>query len=211
MNLQALVAEFETRWADAGQAKHSLLLRLTLLRELARKLHAGRSSVLAQSGAEAREIMAPLHLLEQKAEALRATDALTGSLSECLDRANPNSPPAPLATPRMGQRLGRGKLDRPDRTWERAIAIEAEAQDFTLEGIEALVPMRQVEAWSNALERELWPVGVVLFTETSPTTSQANGWRGCWWTCFAPETNAAACLRSSTLHPRPELAPEFAP
>ncbi len=207
---ESLLRPLESRWSEAAQAPSPRLIRLALLRELARAIHAGRSSVMATPGALPSP--ADLRKFEGVVEALRRDGTLRESLQETLRQAPPlagPTPPGPAPSLRplqMSRLVGPGKLERSDRQWELALAREAENCGYSLHAIEATVAMGEVESWSQRLEDSLWPRAVVLFTEAgAPPAAVSTNWTGRWWVCFEPGADARESLAALDLRPAPRL------
>ncbi|MCC7440408.1 MAG: hypothetical protein IT285_02175 [Bdellovibrionales bacterium] len=189
-----LLAEAEPLWSEAGRSQHPRLLRLVLLRDLVRTLHAERSRLMSvhQPGrAEALSELEPL-LESLRPDALvevTLTALVTLKLGLKRQKARPPEIPDSLAA-----RLGAGKLNRYDRLWEGEIAVEGQLQGWNFWNLDAWVEITRAEQFHQALGQRLWPVAVVLFVEAAPVEEANPGvesdpprWRGRWYLVARPD------------------------
>lgn len=185
---EALVERYTERWEHCSAAEDGrTLLRLSLLRELMRELHAERSRALATGN---RGAIPDLRAWEERVRSLRQLYPLEGSLVQLLGQSVKPAKRTRLLPEALFSFIEREKLERYDRQWEGTLAAEACALGWRFWSLEATVEIAQIEAWDSALQSHLWPHGIVLYTESCGDnggfTANTVSWRGRWITVLHP-------------------------
>ncbi|MGE0614720.1 MAG: hypothetical protein AB7P04_03690, partial [Bacteriovoracia bacterium] len=184
-----------SRWDDSAALAECSLLRLVILRDLYRYLHAERSKVLVEGS---KKSVDDIRALQTSLEELRGQDLRGLSLSDVISRAKAGKP---LDTPRrpaaeLLQKIEREKLERYDRKWESALAAEAFHCGWGFWHLDAWVKVSTAEAFHGHLSRSLWPKGIVLFVEASPGNSLDKTdepiWKGRWVCTLSPQKDPKA-------------------
>ncbi len=183
--VETLFERAALRWDDYEGLEESTLLRLAILRDLMREIHAERSRCLA----EGKKADAQAFRDREKAiEDLRKVSPLSGKLPDCLARSSQAKARTRLLPEALFGFLAREKLERYDRAWEATLAAEAAALGWCFWALEAWVDIQQVEKWQEALTGQLIPHGVILFAENSetqaPSDVESGGpvlWHGRWY------------------------------
>jgi hypothetical protein len=186
------------RWRELGQTPGARLLKLAILRALARELHARALDPRARE-------------LSPKVERLREREDLSPELAVLLARDASGETPgkARSALPDAVVRaLGRERLERSDRAWERALAIEAHRRGWGFWSAEATLDARTAQVFHQTLEAALGQEGILLFVESatqgarppSSTGTAASAWRGRWFIVLEP----------GIADPAPKFAPVLA-
>ncbi len=165
------------RWKNTTGTEESTLLRLVILRDLARKLHSERSQRLASGK---KDLLSVLKSWEIKAEELRKCSPLEGDLQDLLEGKTILQKRTRLLPDTFFTHLEREKIERYDRQWEYAIAAEACIIRWRFWALEAWIQISEIEAWNHKLEDILWPNGVTLFTENTSQSIQGELWQGRW-------------------------------
>lgn len=188
--LQTLYAERRLAQAWKQACRHPAAentLKLSLLREWSRQIHAHTSRLLARGkGDEAR--LNQSH--ESWVDALPRHEWQELSWPELLTRPELRTAAAEAKLPASTPPEWRVRLERGDRRWEREIWIEAVRARWQGFELRAQVPIRLVEAWNEALSKTLWPRGVVLLTEAGDPPIEGDRWNGRWLAVADPATFA---------------------
>ena len=180
------MSEFTTEWIQRWKAVQSqpsgALLRLALLRDYARKLHAERSACMATGNAPRGH---QIESLEAKLAWLRTRLDLIQNANEpdlLLQQITPpNSSVKETALPkRLTSLLPAEKLNRYDRAWERALAVEALKAKWCFWSADHLVRLDQAEHFHQELTDLLWPDGLILYVESGGGTTPPQHWNGRW-------------------------------
>lgn len=180
---EKVVEELLTPWDTFESNPEKTLLRLALLREVARALHSQKSRL--RSTGEKTEVLV-LQSLEDRVTALRNQENLNESRAELLSsefklntESDPNKIPKQHLIPeQLLLSLDREKLVRPDRKWEERMAAEAVAAEWRFWSLDAWVTIAKVEEWASRLSTRIWPKGIILFVESIGITSPL--WHGKW-------------------------------
>jgi hypothetical protein len=85
-------------------------------------------------------------------------------------------------------KLEREKLTRYDRKWEAAIAAEAVSVKWPFWCLDTWVQIPLIEEWDQTFVENLWPRGMILFSESSSSIDKWQNhsendpgvWRGRW-------------------------------
>ncbi len=183
---EEIIAAHESRWKDCEGLQEATLLRLVILRDIIRELHAERSSRLAKgSREEARSFKA----WEERIEVLRNASTLHGELREAIAPEYKLQKRTRLLPDTLFTSIDKEKLTRYDRAWEAAIAAEAASIGWCFWALDAWVSIPLAEKWNQALARQLIPHGIVLFAESAPdsqSSSEPSLWRGRWYVVLKP-------------------------
>ncbi len=179
-----LVDSHKERWKHCQGTPEETLLRLTLLRDLVRALHAQKSKCLALGK---RDQLHTLKTWENQIEQLRGQSRLEGELTDLIRGAPPTARKRTRLLPEaIYSAIEKEKLDRYDRIWESSLAAEAVSLGWRFWTLEAWVEISLIEEWNRKLIEALWPTGIVLFTESAtfeaPRDSrEMSQWRGRWF------------------------------
>ncbi|MGZ6310039.1 MAG: hypothetical protein ACXWOH_05375, partial [Bdellovibrionota bacterium] len=161
-----LIAPFEERWNQCEGLPEMTLLRLGILREVIKLLHSEKSRLLASGR---RSEIQPVKDWESKIEQLRDQPALKGPLPELLASDKRAAKRTRLLPDHLFSFIPKERFERYDRIWESTLAAEACALGWRFFSLEAWVQIAAVEAFDRALTDQLWPHGLVLFTESAGT------------------------------------------
>lgn len=176
------VARFEPKWESIAGIPETHLLRLAVLRELWREVHAQKSRLLAKGQ---RSDLARLKPIEVGLDALRMAHKLDAPLRELLSSIPIGKAKTRLLPETLFNVIDREKLERYDRAWEWALASEALALGWNIWALYAWVEIAQAETWHQALEHQLNPHGIILFAESTPSGPDEEKhpesvWHGRW-------------------------------
>jgi hypothetical protein len=181
----ALLTRYAELWnAVSATSDAARLQKLQLLREFSSELHAGRSIALASGQQEWAEQMLALESSMMK---LRKGHPLTGSLQDCLARPDHPVGISRSFSPDFEQAVGTEPFERFDRTWEKALALEALQIGWRFWALDAWVMIQQADQFHRSLGASLGTRGIVLFVEGTPgrsASSPSQGpmlWPGRWW------------------------------
>lgn len=179
-SLPAFFEPIEDRWNHCEGLPEEGLLRLALLRELTRALHAEKSRVLAHGAkGEALELRA----WEDKIHEVREATRLDGKLSELLTTQRPPGKRTRLLPAALHTSIPRDRFERYDRQWEALLAAEGASQGWSFWALDAWVQIDQAETCDAALRDRLWPRAVVLFSESADERGagiEGSEWHGRW-------------------------------
>ncbi len=163
--VQKRLKTLQESWDALQGQPYAQILRRTLLRDFARFLHAERSRKIQKNAQETPDELRDLdkkvdHLLEVEL-ASRTFDALF---------ANPWTLPRVPRHISQGilQSLGPEKFSRFDRKWEQQMVCDAIHGMWTFWNLDAWIEVLKAETFHEKLAKGLWPVAVVLFTESAP-------------------------------------------
>ena len=183
-----LLARSARRWSDTAQNPARLLLRVAILRDLGRDLHARKSQSLAESNTS------QLQLLETWAERIRILrdraeldEDLPVLLAE--DDLKPHAKKDRQLPSELYSALPKDKIERRDRAWEAAIAFEACSLGWRFWELDAWIELTSIELWHGTLQNQLWPNGILLYVDIGqpPAPPHAPAWHGRWIVVLAPE------------------------
>ena len=199
LKLPALTPSQASLWASVGELREANLLRLAILRDFARVVHAELSTVMAtpfQPGQDSFSRLRNNALADLEAQARRVQEGLhlrtlPSNAKDWLESGGSGPMPVVQRTfpPGFFEVLGRDRIERYDRAWEREIAAEAVALGWELRSIEAWVEILEAQSWESGLVRALGRQGVVLFAE-SAFVDDAR-WKGRWIFVSAPGLDIA--------------------
>lgn len=165
------------------------LLKLGILREIHRTVHAQKSGSLAKGR---RDEARRLGEIETRVEALRQQAKLDGELAELIGRPPAGKKRTRVLPDSLFNFIEKEKLERYDRHWEAALAAEACAAGWRFWILDAWVQIPLIEHWSATLSEQLWPHGVLLFVESagfleSRTDNPDDAlWHGQWLAIVDP-------------------------
>ncbi len=212
-----LFAQAAEHWRHCEGLEEATLLRLAILRDLMRQLHAEKSRTLATGRKGDAQ---GLKVWELRVEDLRGSSRLEGELMELLlDPAKKPKTRTRLLPEALFTTLAREKLERYDRQWEASIAAEAAQMGWQFWILDAWIDISNVEEWNQKLSEKLWPHGVVLFAESASSNSLSSGstgsddsvnfWHGRWIVLMHPRFRAPDELLGSSSHlvPRTPVPP----
>ena len=180
------------RWRLCESADTPTVVKLALLRDLVRSIHALKSRSLGKGN---RTEAQSLKHWEAKIEDLRLAHSLEGELDQVLNREAESRKKTRIVPQALYNSLEKEKLERYDRQWELAIAAEAISSGWRLWTLEVWVEIAVVEAWEKKLADMIWPQGVLLFAEAVPAAQSADvtsssHWHGRWYVAFHPQITA---------------------
>jgi hypothetical protein len=195
-----LLAQSAEAWRLCDGVEGSSLLRLAILRDLLRSLHAEKSRCLATGKkAEAQQF----RHWEQRIEDLRQGVELKGELTDLLREDPVRKKRTRLIPQALLGVLTQERLQRYDRKWEAEIAAEASLLGWKFWVLRSWVSIPLAEDWNRKLGERLWPNGVVLFVESlqqsTPSDDPARGpagdmsfametlWKGQWTILLQPK------------------------
>jgi hypothetical protein len=185
-----LVESVIERWKACGGLEETTLLRLSILRDLTRRMHAEKSRCMAYGR---KTLVSDFREWEQKIEALRSAASLDMTLEEAIERADKLRHRTRLLPEGLFTFVDREKLERYDRAWEATLAAEAAALGWCFWRLTAWVRIDSVEHWQSQLVDRLIPHGVILFAESSERPLQAgehapsDAWLGAWILVLKPQ------------------------
>jgi hypothetical protein len=191
-----LLAQSAEAWRLCEGVEGASLLRLAILRDLLRSLHAEKSRCLATGKkAEAQQF----RHWEQRIEDLRQCMDLRGELTDLLREGVLRKRRTRLIPQGLFNHLPADKLQRYDRKWETEIAAEACALGWRFWTLQAWVSIPLAEDWNRRLSERLWPNGVVLFVESLKQSGPNDGpseplWKGQWTVLLQPKFKTPADL-----------------
>jgi hypothetical protein len=172
-----VISQSAERWKNAAGFDETTLLRLAILRDLARHLHTERSRSLAHGK---KDQVANLKNWEAKAEELRKCSPLDGDLQNLLEGKVALQKRTRLLPDQFFTHMDRAKIERYDRQWEYALAAEACFIRWKFWALETWVHIPEIQNWNQKLEDILWPNGVVLFSENVSKEMRDDMWNGRW-------------------------------
>ena len=185
-----LIEHVIERWKVCGGLEETTLLRLSILRDLTRRMHTEKSRCMAYGR---KALIADFREWEEKIESLRSVASLEMGLEEAIESGAKIRQRTRLLPEGLFTFVDREKLERYDRAWEATIASEAAALGWCFWNLTAWVRIDSVEAWQDQLIDGLIPHGVVLFAESSerPLASgehaPADAWLGSWIVVLKPQ------------------------
>ena len=187
MKPEELIHQSLEQWENCAHHDHPTLLRLSLLRDILRKLHSDRSRCLVQG---LKLETADIRDCENKIEALKDCSPLEGDLLKILSGEIKCKKKTRLVPEKLWTSIEREKLERYDRHWEFAIASEALSQGWKLWNLETEIPVATIEEENRKIGETLWPTGIVLFAETVSFAANSPNWHGRWLVVMHPDTSS---------------------
>jgi hypothetical protein len=182
---ETLLAESSERWRQREGARDATLLRLVILRDLVRALHAQKSRFLATGQKSQAQ---SLKDWEARIDELKGCSPLEGDLYELLSGTRRARKRTRLLPEALYSSIEREKLERYDRQWEAAIAAEGASLGWRFWSLSASVEIMSVEAWNRRLAEQIWPHGITLYVEggnapgaaLAGAPGQVPSWPGRW-------------------------------
>jgi hypothetical protein len=175
------------RWQDSAGLEETTLLRLALLRDLIRRLHAEKSACMARGQKAESQAFGET---EKRLTELRGAATLDAPLDELLLRTSPIRRRTRLLPEALHSFIPKDRFDRYDRQWETAIAAEALSQGWRFWMLDAWVRIADAEEWHHQLGEHLHPHGLILFAESAPDALAAHAppdlWHGQWHIVLKP-------------------------
>ncbi|MCM2277555.1 MAG: hypothetical protein NDJ89_05715 [Oligoflexia bacterium] len=179
-------------WKQIGESggPSAFLLKLAVLRDIHRAIHARKSGCLAKGQ---RDEARRLGEWETRVQELRLSASLDGDLTELIERPASSARKRTRVLPdALFSFIPKEKLERYDRIWENALAAQACSLGWRFWILDAWVQIPLIERWNQTLTEQLWPHGIVLFTENagfleSRTDNPDDAlWRGQWYVILDP-------------------------
>ncbi len=187
MNLpEHLLRPYSERWEEIEQADETTLVRLSLLRDLVREIHAEKSSLLAKGS---RDEASKYRSLENRINDVRSAARLDQPLWQLLDPETEFKKRTRLLPETLFNFIPKNRFERYDRQWECAIAAEAASIGWKFWALDAWVEIPEAENWHRKLSAQLLPHGIILFAETlqdSAVPHDADSWHGRWFVVLRP-------------------------
>lgn len=184
---EVFIGHYEQKWTHCEGLTEATLIRMSILREMVRELHAEKSQCLARG---MRSEIQKYKGWEARLEELRSASSLEGPLRELLNSTTEVRKRTRLIPEAVYSFLTKEKLERYDRAWESALIAEAASLGWCFWALDAWVKISQAEEWHRMLGERLLPNGIVLFAEASPNSGmdgdpapapEASIWAGRWW------------------------------
>lgn len=198
-------------WDRIPAGAERRLLRLSLLRDFARKLHSDKSVSLAQSDASAK-LQYPG--IEPRLKELCAQPIETTPLQQLLNGLKNTAPATASSLIEIPSAIHlwieRENLHRYDRFWELEIAREAFRQNWAFFEFRAWIHIHMADQFHTSISKELWPHGILLFVENAQGM-RADLWNGRWLGVMKPEIPASNRISFDSLfekQPGASITPE---
>lgn len=150
------------RWETTHQDNRTHLLRLSILRDLARSLHSWQSIILASGDSKD---LPQFNFWQENIEKLVDRKDLSGQLTEILKENPKQFPPHNIQHSLpfgLLSNIDRARLHQPHAKWELAIACHAHRIGWRFWNLLATIPVFKIEKWNQNLHGVLWPNGIVL-------------------------------------------------
>jgi hypothetical protein len=199
--LRTVIESQAERWRHCEGQPECTLLRLAILRELMRELHAQKSRSLATGK---RDQVQNLRAWENRLVELRGHTRLEGDLIELITGNAEGRKRTRLLPEALFANIAREKLERYDRVWESTLAAEACALGWQFWSLEAWIEITLAEEWNRKLNDQLWPSALVLFAESAesgppkpPSHQHVAIWRGRWILAANPRFKSPADMASA--------------
>lgn len=176
---ESLISDTSRKWVQCDSLKSSEVLKLGLLRDLKRSIHAEQSKYLSLGK---RQEAVSLKNLENHLDELREAENLNSPLAYLLSgqatiTTHPRSIPASFS-----KVIPPEKLNRYDRVWEKALVSWGLELGWSFWTLKAFVQVALAENWERSLAQKLWPNGISLYVEAlhHPKTKNKGIWYGAW-------------------------------
>lgn len=191
MRAEDIVQLYIDRWNLSKGMPQATLLRLSVLRDLVRALHAEKSQHLAAGQTQEAQSM---KTLEARIDELKGSAPLEGPLPDLVFGTSKLRKRTRLLPNALFEMIPKDRFERFDRVWESAIAAEAAGTGWRFWCLDAWVEISDAEAWHRALSESIWPKGVVIFVESAPAAESATAevatdkpvWQGRWFLVAEP-------------------------
>lgn len=186
-----ILQELQEHWGQCADLPEEGLLRLSLLRNAMRRMHAEKSSHLARGE---RNQVALIKEWEDKVHRLRESPSLHGDLMEQLHGTIAAGRRSRILPEGLYHQISRDRLERYDRQWERLISAEACAMGWRFWSLSGKVAIDSTSESDHALQEGLWPNAVLLFSEPASTTNggiDGEHWHGRWLMVVQPRFKSA--------------------
>lgn len=180
----AVLDLYAERWKRCSSKDGRVVLRLAILRDFMRELHAERSRALAT---DQREKAEGFKQWEEAIDALRGSPEIArpdSDLAQVFTGERKGSKPGPPVLPQaLVEAIGPERIQRYDREWEAAIAGEAYRSGWGFWTVDVWVRVAEAEHFDDNLGERISPHGAVLFAEAVGADSPVEGaeWLGRWW------------------------------
>jgi len=188
MSTAQLLKNFAEHWNGQEAAPAPTLLRLSILRDLSRDLHALKSQRLADGNSKD---LQSLIALENRIDDLRDRAPLNAGLSDLLEGRQTPEKSLRVLPNAVFACIPKEKFTRQDRLWEAALGAEGIAEGWRLWRLSACIRLPMVEKWHARLKEDLWAKGIPLFAEAvpaeqKPRTGDPSLWFGRWTVLLHP-------------------------
>ena len=184
--------EFSKLWKEISEHPDKSILRLAILRDLSRQLHAERSMHLAQGKIPQGQT---LEQIELQLAAIRGREKLLSaqSLEEALSQASGQEAIKTEIPESLAAIIPRSKLERYDRQWEAALATGAFQRGWAIWELYTTIQVAKAEVFHKHLSQSLWPKGLILFVESGNPSSniEEGSWNGHWFITSISSLNPA--------------------
>ena len=208
-SLAALLQQQREVWAQTETLPEKHLLRLVLLRDLSRALHAQRSRLIAlgkrEESHELRDAEKALEAMKfhRPFEEMPLESLVESWIQRSKFKKNEDAGPTPPPLPEdLVKTLDSKKIFRLDREWELSLIAHAVDQGWAFWSLRLAVKIMELEDWQTTFSQALWPKGIVLWTEsveqTHPrksATSDEPVWEGRWITAIHPKVKTPSLLK----------------
>jgi len=184
---QEIIEKCTTRWGDYEGLEETTLIRLAILRDVIRQLHADKSYCLATG---MKSDAANFKAIETQIETLRTLGPLEGPLQDILLGTRKLKKRTRTLPEALYSWIPKEKFDRYDRAWETEIAAEASALGWRFWELGAWVKIHDAEKFHHGLNDRLLPNGVLLFAESAfvnpAEEMKGDSWHGRWLVVLKP-------------------------
>lgn len=174
---EQLIERSSHLWKQIEGSSEANLLKIAILRDLYRALHARKSQCLAKG---AKEDARALNAWEARLTELKSAAQLSGELIDLIQSAEPVKKRTRLLPESLFSIVPREKLERYDRAWELSLAAEGFALGWKLWSLKAWVEIPSIERWNSMLSEQLWPNALVLFVESAGFIESGDPDRALW-------------------------------
>lgn len=177
-----------------SETKHLPILRLEILKRIARQVHSLRSQCLASGK---RDDLPTLKHWEESIEKMAKLTRLDQDFYSLFNGLGKLPERSRIVPESIFKHIAREKLVRYDRTWEYHLAAEGCKLGWIFWSLISLVSIHEIEQWDEQLRTLLWPKGLILFSEPAPgplTGPQENTWSGQWIVLTAPNLSRSDLL-----------------
>ena len=206
---QEIIEQSTQRWDHFEGREETTLIRLAILRDLSRALHAAKSSQLSVGK---RDDAGLIQKWESKVGEYRTAGSLEFPFSTLLDGTANAKKRTRLLPETLFSNIEKEKFERYDRVWESTLAGEAVSLGWCFWALDAWIKIESAEKWQTSLANLLLPHGVILFAESAPETHppselSSSIWQGRWYIVLNPKYKTpdfgASKLLGTSLEPTP--------
>lgn len=193
-NDEEFLARSAHLWSQSEGTETCHLLRLAVLRDLHRALHAQKSRCLAKGRKGDAKLLGDW---ESRVDELRSAASFESDMFGLLRSREPVKKRTRLLPDGLYAAIPREKLDRYDRLWEQTLAAEGIAQGWRLWKLSTWIVVNQSESWNQMLTDHLWPIGIPLWVDSLGFAESRSGnkddaiWHGEWVVLAHPRVENA--------------------